>query len=84
MHAQRAKGQHPLGWPASGDSVTCRVHEKKGAARSAQFVHDGQRQPSIWRGLRNQMYLGGADLVAHMQVQLWATKSLDEIPRGQR
>jgi hypothetical protein len=83
MHAQQAKGQRSLGWPASGDSVTCRVHEKKGAARSTRFVHDGQRQPSIWRGLRNQMYLGGADFVAHMQVRLRVTESLDEIPRGQ-
>jgi REP element-mobilizing transposase RayT len=53
-------------------------------ARYAQFVHDGQRQPSIWNGLRNQIYLGGEDFVARLQAHLPAPERLDEIPKVQR
>jgi REP element-mobilizing transposase RayT len=53
-------------------------------ARHAQFVHDGQRHPSIWNSLRNQIYLGSEDFVAHMQARLRDTETLDEIPKVQR
>jgi putative transposase len=53
-------------------------------ARFAQFVRDGQTQPSIWDGLRNQIYLGDEQFVARMQSQINDEKPLDEIPRVQR
>src|SRR5688572_21961732 len=53
-------------------------------ARFAQFVRDGQTQPSIWDGLRNQIYLGDEQFVARMQSQINDEKPLDEIPKVQR
>jgi putative transposase len=53
-------------------------------ARYAQFVHDGVRHPSIWIGLRHQIYLGGEDFVARMQARLQPSERLDEIPKVQR
>jgi REP-associated tyrosine transposase len=58
--------------------------QEEARARYAQFVHDGQRQPSIWNGLRHQIYLGGAGFVAHMQGRRRDIESLDEIPKVQR
>jgi hypothetical protein len=46
--------------------------------------NEQQRHPSIWKGLRNRIYLGGEDFVARMQARLRATESLDEIPKVQR
>jgi REP-associated tyrosine transposase len=57
---------------------------EEACARYAQFVHDRRRHPSIWRGLRNQIYLGSEDFVAHMQARLRAAERLDEIPKVQR
>jgi putative transposase len=53
-------------------------------ARFAQSVRDGQTQPSIWHGLRNQIYLGNEQFVARMQSQIKDEKPLDEIPKVQR
>lgn len=50
----------------------------------AQFVRDGQTQPSIWHELRNQIYLGDEQFVARMQSQIQDEKPLDEIPKVQR
>jgi len=52
--------------------------------RYIQFVHDGYRQPSVWVGLHSQMYRGDAHFVAHIQAQITAGSTLDEIPKGQR
>jgi putative transposase len=53
-------------------------------ARFDQFVRDGQIRPSIWHGLRNQIYSGDESFVARMQSQIQAEKPLDEIPKVQR
>ena len=53
-------------------------------ARYAQFVHDGQDQPGIWHGLRNQPYIGDEPFVAWMPSEIKDAKSLDEMPRVQR
>ncbi len=45
------------------------------------FPHTGQRHPSIWRSLRNQMDLGGEDVVARMQARLRAPEHLDAMPK---
>ena len=52
-------------------------------ARYVQFVHEGRRQPSIWNGLRQQIYLGDVSFVAQMQARLRDVESLDEIPHVQ-
>ena len=52
--------------------------------RFAQFVREGQTQPSIWHALRNQIYLGDEQFVARMQSQIQDEKPLDEIPKVQR
>jgi len=49
-----------------------------------QFVHDEERQPSVWAGLQSQMYLGDDHFVARMQSQITAGSPLDEIPKVQR
>jgi hypothetical protein len=41
------------------------------------FPHTGQRHPSIWGSLRNQMDLGGEDVAARMQARLRAPERLD-------
>jgi putative transposase len=53
-------------------------------ARYAQFVHDGQTQPSIWDSLQRQMYLGDAQFVTRMQAYIKDTGDLDDIPKVQR
>jgi REP element-mobilizing transposase RayT len=50
----------------------------------ARFVHDGQHHPSIWSGLRHQIYLGSDDFVGRMQGRLQASERVDEIPKVQR
>jgi hypothetical protein len=52
--------------------------------RFAQFVRDGQTQPSIWHRLRSQMYLGDEPFVARMQSQIREETPLDELPKVQR
>ena len=49
-----------------------------------QFVHDEDRQPSVWAGLQSQMYLGDDHFVARMQSHITAGSTLDEIPKVQR
>jgi REP element-mobilizing transposase RayT len=51
--------------------------------RYAEFVRAGVRLPSIWTGLRNQVFLGDEEFVRRAQAQ---TDRLDiaEIPRAQR
>lgn len=53
-------------------------------ARYAQFVHNGQTQPSIWHGLQHQMYLGDEAFVTRMQAHIQDTGALDDIPKVQR
>ncbi len=52
--------------------------------RFAQFVRDGQTQPSIWHELRNQIYVGDEPFVARMQSQIQDEKPLDDIPKVHR
>jgi REP element-mobilizing transposase RayT len=52
--------------------------------RYVRFVRDGLRQPSIWGGLRHQMYLGSEEFVHRLQGQLQAPEQLEEIPKVQR
>lgn len=57
-------------------------------ARFIDFVRAGVGLPSIWDGLRGQIYLGDEDFVrdtrAMMQVPIEDDKALAEVPRMQR
>ncbi len=57
-------------------------------SRFIDYVRAGIGLPSIWEGLRGQIYLGDEDFVAHMQAQAQtqpeARPSLAEVPRMQR
>jgi len=54
------------------------------AERYAEFVHAGFGMPTIWEGLRNQIYLGSEHFVERMQAHAPRDGDLGEIPRVQR
>jgi len=58
----------------------------KGAAIKAYrcFISEGKGQPSPWKELRNQVYLGDDEFVATMQAHIDGSKELSEIPSSQR
>jgi len=47
-------------------------------------VDDGINQPTPWRDLRNQVYLGGEEFVTKLQGMIDGSKELSEIPSSQR
>lgn len=49
-----------------------------------EFVHEGERLPSVWTRLQGQIYLGSDAFVKRMQAQIENKPALDEIPRAQR
>jgi REP element-mobilizing transposase RayT len=49
-----------------------------------RFVAEGKGQPSPWRDLNSQIYLGDARFVADMQQRIAADMDLSEIPGSQR
>jgi len=49
-----------------------------------RFVAQGRHQPSPWRNLKNQIYLGGDEFIAELQGMIDASKELSEIPSSQR
>lgn len=59
---------------------------RRGAAMEAyrRFVSKGRNQPSPWRVLKQQVYLGDDTFVEEMQAKMKADTSLDEIPSTQR
>ena len=59
---------------------------RRGPAMEAyrRFVSEGRNQPSPWRDLNQQMYLGDDAFVEDMQAKMKADASLDEIPSTQR
>jgi REP element-mobilizing transposase RayT len=52
--------------------------------RFAEFVADGIGQPSVWDGLRHQVFLGDAAFVARVARDLPPGERLREVPRAQR
>ena len=52
--------------------------------RYVDFVRAGVGLPSLWEGLRGQIYLGSDAFVEAMQKRLVGRERLDEIPRAQR
>ena len=57
---------------------------REACERYEQFVYDGQRQASVWQGLRQQIYLGNDHFVDQMQARLKDADRLEEIPKTQR
>ncbi len=49
-----------------------------------KFIDEGKNQPSPWKELRNQVYLGGEDFVNQMQGLIEGNKDLSEVPASQR
>ena len=49
-----------------------------------RFVSEGKDQPSPWKELRNQVYLGDADFVNQLQESIEGDKELSEVPITQR
>jgi len=58
--------------------------KKDAVERYRKFVSQGKGQPSLWKELRNQVYLGGDDFVTQMQGLIDGDKELSEIPISQR
>jgi putative transposase len=53
-------------------------------ARYRRFVADGIDAPSLWRHLKDQVYLGSERFVERMQSMIDPTRPLQEIPHRQR
>jgi hypothetical protein len=46
------------------------------------FVRAGVGLPSVWEGLRGQIYLGNDEFVKKMQQHVGSDKNLSEVPRA--
>jgi len=59
---------------------------KKGIAHQGykQFVSGGKNQPSPWKKLVNQIYLGSDQFVENMQCKIDPEQLLDDIPKSQK
>jgi len=49
-----------------------------------RFVVEGKNQPSPWKDLKNQIFLGSQTFVEDMQRKISADRSLGEVPKAQR
>ena len=49
-----------------------------------QFIVEGNKQPSPWKELRNQVYLGNEKFVEDMLLLVDGDKELSEVPSSQR
>lgn len=52
--------------------------------RYRKFVQQGKNQPSVWDGLKNQLYLGTDEFVENMLCKLNPDQSLKDIPKKQK
>ena len=67
-------------WLLSGFSLKREVAE----VRYQEFISEGKGQPSIWKLLRNQVFLGSDMFVERAQLLLEKDSMLSEIPSSQR
>ena len=60
--------------------------DKKNLAESSyrEFVQAGRNQPSPWKNLKNQIYLGTDEFVENMHCKLNPEQSLKDIPKKQK
>jgi REP element-mobilizing transposase RayT len=59
-------------------------HRAESVAAFVDFVRAGVGLPSVWEGLRGQLYLGSDEFMAQMQARAQAAGTLNEVPRLQR
>lgn len=52
--------------------------------RYEEFVESGHNQPSPWKFLKNQVFLGNDQFVKDMQARIEVDAGLNEIPTGQK
>ena len=79
-------GETAPAWLAS-DQVMRHFGVEMDTARKSffKFMHDNENRPSIWNGLRQQMYLGDKEFVRSAQKHVRGnTADLREVPRVQR
>ncbi len=50
----------------------------------ARFVAEGKGLPTVWDGLREQIFLGNEDFLTHTRRHLDPGRNLTEVPRPQR
>ncbi len=67
-------------WILSGFAKTRKVSQQ----RYRDFVKQGKNQPSPWKSLKNQIYLGSNQFVDDMQCKLDPEQSLNDIPKKQK
>jgi putative transposase len=79
-------GREPVpGW-LEVDALLLMFGRERAPAVSAyvDFVRAGVGLPSVWEGLRGQLYLGSDEFMAQMQARVQAAGALVEVPRLQR
>lgn len=59
-------------------------NRKEATQAYRQFVSEDNNQPSIWEGLKNQIYLGSEKFVEDMQCMIEPNQSLENIPKPQK
>ena len=57
---------------------------KMAIARYKVFVSEGKRQPSPWRFLKSQVFLGSDHFIEEMQALIDEDKEMSEVPSSQR
>jgi putative transposase len=60
------------------------LQRKRARAKYINFVREGTGLAPIWKNLRQQIYSGGDQFIAHHKKVLKEKASLDEIPMLQR
>ncbi len=79
-------GKTPIpGW-LTVDALLARFAARRAEARRRyiRFIAEGKDQPTLWRQLRGQIYLGDEDFVRTLQQRLDRDDHMKEIPRAQR
>ena len=67
-------------WVLAGFSTA----KQKAQQRYSEFVNAGNKQPSPWQQLKNQIYLGADDFVNEVQCKIDPEQSLKDIPKKQK
>ena len=76
----KAPGFLTTDWLLSGFGL----RKSEAIARYQQFISEGKGQPSVWKLLRNQVFLGSDAFVERAQSLLEKDITLSEIPSSQR
>jgi putative transposase len=60
------------------------LQRARAIAKYVAFVHEGRGLPSVWDGLKGQIFLGSERFIEKMEIESAKKPSLAEIPRAQR